>query len=74
MALDPLELIIIGGVLLVVLVWDPKKIPELARAIGTAKKEFVDSSKPGPTSATIRDQVPSGDSLLEAARGLGITT
>ena len=40
MALDPLELIAIGGVIVVILVWGPSKIPEFAKTFGQAKKEF----------------------------------
>lgn len=43
--MDPLELVIIGGVLLVVLVTGPKKIPELARSLGSAKREFQQAKR-----------------------------
>src|SRR5712691_5291286 len=45
MALDPLELIVIGVVLVVIFLWGPQKIPEIARAIGRARKEFEQASK-----------------------------
>src|SRR5213593_3856785 len=45
MALDPLELIIIGVIVVVVLLWGPKKIPELARSLGLARKEFDQANK-----------------------------
>jgi len=37
----------IAVVVLVFLMWGPKKIPELARSIGLARKEFSNASKPG---------------------------
>jgi TatA/E family protein of Tat protein translocase len=42
---DPIELVIIGGLVLVILVMGPKKIPELARSVGLAKKEFDKAKK-----------------------------
>jgi len=39
MALDPLELIIIGVILVVIFLWGPQKIPEIARAIGRARRD-----------------------------------
>ena len=33
MALDPLELVTIVGIILVFFLWGPKKIPELARGV-----------------------------------------
>ena len=35
----------IGVVLLVFLTWGPQKIPELARAVGQARNEFVKASR-----------------------------
>ena len=83
MALDPLELIIIGVIVVVVLLWGPGKIPEFARAIGRARKEFEQASKeltaPGSTPAgTSGGQVAppkTGDEILiDTAHRLGIVT
>jgi sec-independent protein translocase protein TatA len=38
---DPLQLLIVGGLVVVLIMWGPKKIPELARALGQAKNEFA---------------------------------
>ena len=86
MALDPLELIIIGVIVVVVLLWGPKKIPELARSLGLARKEFDQAKKvmqnPG-TALTdsmtqgVQGQAPppsSDELLLQTARRLGINT
>jgi sec-independent protein translocase protein TatA len=45
LALDPLELATIVGILVVFFLWGPQKIPELARMIGRAKKEFDTASR-----------------------------
>ncbi len=87
MALDPLELIIIGVIVVVVLLWGPKKIPELARSLGLARKEFEQAKKVMQNPATaltdsftqgIQGQAPSPPSsdelLLQTARRLGINT
>ena len=87
MALDPLELIIIGVIVVVVLLWGPKKIPELARSLGLARKEFEQAKKvmQNPGSALtdsmtqgVQGQAPplssSDELLLQTARRLGIST
>jgi len=40
MAMDPLELATIVGIIIVLFLWGPQKIPELARMIGRARKEL----------------------------------
>ena len=42
---DPVELIVIGVIALVIFLWGPKKIPELARSLRLAKKEFEKGQK-----------------------------
>jgi sec-independent protein translocase protein TatA len=42
---DPLQWIIIGVVVVVIFLWGPQKIPELARGLGRAKGEFQKASK-----------------------------
>ena len=74
--MDPLELAIIGIVIVVFVVMGPKKIPELARALGSAKKEFsvgAQSAVTAPTSAAAGVQM-GGDDLMVAAQRLGIST
>jgi TatA/E family protein of Tat protein translocase len=43
--MDPIELVVIGGIFVIFLVMGPKKIPELAKALGHAKKEFEDAKR-----------------------------
>jgi len=42
---DPLQWIIIGVIVVVIFLWGPQKIPELARGIGRAKGEFEKATK-----------------------------
>ncbi len=85
MALDPLEWIIIGVIAVVILLWGPKKIPEFARSIGLARKEFDQARKEmeNPTNALIQAAGQSSapapaksadDVILETARKIGIST
>ncbi len=74
---DPLQLVIIGVIVVVIFLWGPQKIPELARALGRARKEFEEGSKElTGTSTPAPPPVPkTGDQLLlETARQLGINT
>ena len=84
-AMDPIELLIAGAVLLVFFVMGPKKIPELARAIGQAKGEFAAGAaqKPSTISGLVTTFAssqsaaasPSADAVLvETAEKLGIPT
>jgi sec-independent protein translocase protein TatA len=81
---DPLQWVVIAVVVIVFLMYGPKKIPELARSIGLARKEFSDASKqPLGTADTTAAPIataapaaasPTGDALLDTARKLGINT
>lgn len=76
---DPVQLIIIGVIVVAIFLWGPQKIPELARALGKARKEFEEGSKElesvavggahSPSSLKSSDQI-----LIETARALGIST
>ena len=82
---DPLQWIIIGVVVVVIFLWGPQKIPELARGLGRARKEFDNAQKefnmaasgttPSQTSATIPGPTKTTDEiLLNTAQQLGIST
>ncbi len=75
MAFEPFQILLIIGVLAVILIWGPQKIPELARSIGRARKEFEDASK-GLTNPISTPQLGSSqsDSLIDTAQRLGIST
>ena len=72
---DPFQILLILAVVAVLLIWGPQKIPELARSIGRARREFDDASKglvqPTTTSST---NTSSPDTLVETAQKLGINT
>jgi sec-independent protein translocase protein TatA len=79
---DPVQLILIAVIVLVIFLWGPQKIPELARALGRARKEFDTAQKeitnPGSTDIThtaTPPPAPTGDeALMNTARELGIST
>ena len=66
------EWIVIGIVLVALLLWGPRKIPELARALGRARREY-EEAKRGAT-ATVREVSEVGSELLDVARALGVET
>jgi sec-independent protein translocase protein TatA len=72
------EWIIIGVIAVVVIMWGPSKIPELAKALGKAKGEFDKASKEFQTAATTTANSPTVRSndevLLETAQNLGLST
>jgi sec-independent protein translocase protein TatA len=83
LALVGYEWLIVVGVILVIFIWGPQKLPELARSIGLAKKEFDKAAKEGSATAseTTAATAPSsgtvssnGDPLIVAAKSLGIST
>ena len=76
MALVGYEWLIVLGILLVVFLWGPQKLPELAKSIGLAKKEFEKAAKEvsTPPSTTAANEQPATDPLIVAAKSLGITT
>jgi Sec-independent protein translocase protein TatA len=56
MALDPLELGTIAVIILVFFLWGPQKIPEMARLVAQARREFDSATKEfQKVSASIQD-------------------
>ena len=70
------ELIIVAVIIVAILLWGPKKLPELARSIGLARKEFEKASKEGETFTTqvLTPPASAEDVLLKTAKDLGIST
>ena len=73
---DPLQLIVIGIIVIVVILWGPQKIPELARSIGIARKEFTQASKESanPAAGQLTAANAPDQTLIDTARKLGIDT
>lgn len=84
MALVGFEPIIIGIILVVLFLWGPQKLPEIAKSIGLAKIELDKAKRelssvtsfPALTELVPASPAPSGasDPLVVAAKSLGIST
>ncbi|MCL7385442.1 MAG: twin-arginine translocase TatA/TatE family subunit [Thaumarchaeota archaeon] len=81
MAIVGVEWIVIIIIIVIFLIWGPSKIPELARSLGKAKKEFEKAMK---EAEEIKQQAASSidvqalkndvDMLIDVAKKLGIPT
>jgi len=70
--LEGFEAIAIAAVLIIVFLWGPEKLPEIARAIAEAKKEFDKASKEASkafqqATALPPPAIPSPDSTTQHA-------
>ncbi len=75
LALVGYEWLIVLGILVVVFLWGPQKLPELARSIGLAKKEFDKVTKEASSSTgSSSAPQPATDPLIVAAKNLGLST
>ena len=76
MALVGFEAVVIGIILVVIFVWGPGKIPEIARSLGRASKEFEEASRGLTTGSSYSPRVEDSvsDPLVDTARKLGIVT
>jgi sec-independent protein translocase protein TatA len=76
---DPIQWVIIGVIVIAIFLWGPQKIPELARGLGRAKREFDQATKEvgdsfSPAAASPPVPKSADQVLLETARQLGIST
>jgi sec-independent protein translocase protein TatA len=89
LAIEGYEAITIVVVLAIIFLWGPQKVPDIARAIGQAKREFDKASKETSTlvqqamalppttsapSASTAVAPTSTDPVIIAAKSLGIIT
>jgi sec-independent protein translocase protein TatA len=82
LALVGFEAIAVAVILVVVFLWGPQKLPEMARSVALAKREFEKASKgiasPSsyllPSTSTPSPAASSTEPLIVAARALGIST
>ena len=75
MAIVGWEWIVIVGVLAIFFLWGPRKIPQLARAIGQTRKEFEKGSKEDASPGEEKTSASGPqDALIDTAKRLGITT
>jgi sec-independent protein translocase protein TatA len=85
LAIEGFELLAIVAALAIIFLWGPSKLPEMARSIGQAKREFDQASKEvsslaNPSSlltlqtSTSTNVQPPQDPIVVAAKSLGIST
>ena len=74
MAFSGWEWVIVLVVIAGLVMWGPKKIPELARSIGDARNEFEKASKGEISNSLGKEETSNDDTLIETARKLGINT
>lgn len=76
MAIVGLEVIVIAIIVIVLFVWGPSKLPEVARSLGRARKEFEEASRGlmSTTAPAPRLEDSSPDPLIEVAQKLGVST
>ena len=79
MAIVGYETLTIIAILIILFIWGPQKLPEMAKSLGQAKREFEKATKEmtnlaiAPATST-PVTTPQQDPLIVAAKSLGIIT
>jgi sec-independent protein translocase protein TatA len=81
LAIDSYEAITIVLIVAVIFLWGPQKLPEIAKMIGEARKEYEKATREIPSLASLSSSTGAQtsaktkqDPVLIAAKSLGITT
>jgi len=74
MAVYGWEWIVVILIIVAIFLWGPKKLPEIARAIGQAKKEFEKAIREGTNLERTTGTPELDDPLVSTAKKLGIAT
>ncbi len=75
MALVGFELIAVVVILLILFLWGPQKLPEIAKSIGLARREFERATKEVASVSTSSTSTGSSEEpIIVAAKALGIKT
>jgi len=79
MPIHGLEWLFISLIVIILVLWDPEKIPKLARALAEAKKEYEKATSTmqeliNMTQKELEETLDSDEKLIEIARELGIET
>jgi len=65
---DGLDLIIVGAIAIVIIMWGPAKIPEFARALGRAQGEFKKAQKEFSDAATAESSAVTANTIVAAPK------
>jgi sec-independent protein translocase protein TatA len=70
------EWLVVVAVIVIIFMWGPSKLPELARSVGLARKEFEKASKEisSPSASPTTENSSTESALIVAAKELGIST
>ncbi len=75
MALVGFELIAVVVIILILFLWGPQKLPEIAKSIGLARREFEKATKDvASVSASPTSTSSTEEPIIVAAKALGIKT
>ncbi len=79
MPIHGLEWFFIGVIVLILVLWDPQKIPKLARALAEAKREYEEATSTvqgliEEVQGKIEETSESDETLIKIAKELGIET